>query len=358
MLLINPIIKIILALSLVLSATPFNYEPPKATVMVVGDIMMHTPLIYSGYDEDIKKYLYDSFFSEVEPIFSQADFVIGNLETPLAGPKTGFSGYPRFNSPKEIALALKQVGVNVLTTANNHSMDKWETGLIQTLNHLDDYEILHTGTYRSIEEKEQPLILEANDMKIGLIANTYGTNGLSVPKDKPYLVNMLDLETIREDVERLKAKNVDYIMAMIHFGTEYQRFPNEVQKKWVDDLFNIGVDFVLGSHPHVVQPLEIFRGDDSQSDKGVIYSLGNFLSNQRWDWKDYGIILKLSLEKDIKTKKVRIKEVSVVPTYVNISWVNGKREYKVIPLKNEKVDIDSKIWSNGRELVKHVVNTN
>jgi len=353
----NSILKIILFLSLIFSAVPPNIPPTELRVMVVGDIIMHSPIISAGYDPNIKGYNYEDIFTQVQPIFAQADLVIGNLEGPLGGADLGYSGYPRFNAPKELAAALKIAGVDVLTTANNHSMDQWEKGLTKTLDHLDEYEIKHTGTFRTEEEKATPLIIEVNEIKIGIIANTYGTNGLPVPEDKPYMVNLLDLDTIREEVVRLQENNVDYIMAMIHYGPEYIRLPSAEQLEWTDQLLDLGVDFVLGSHPHVVQPLRIITGDENQSDQGVIYSLGNFLSNQQWDWKDYGIILDLTLEKDHNKQTIKLKNITVIPTYVQISSVNGQRKYQVLPIIEEnKESIAQEIWSNGQELVEFVFN--
>lgn len=322
-------------------------------VMVVGDIMMHKPVTYAGYNYKTKQFNFDSFFSEVKPIFLQSDWVIGNLETPLGGEDLGFSGYPRFNAPKELASSLKQAGFNVLTTANNHSLDKWEKGLVNTLIHLDEFEILHTGTARTQEEREKPLILEANQIKIGLIAYTYGTNGLPVPKNKPYLVNLLDISQVEKDVQILREENVDYIMAMVHFGNEYHRFPSEEQKQWTKDLYKFGVDFVLGSHPHVVQPIEISEDD---ANKAVIYSLGNFISDQRWEWKDYGLILHLILEKNVIKNETRIKEIKAIPTYVQKDRSKGRVEYRIIPIIEQNELINKTIKANGESLLRHVFN--
>lgn len=324
-------------------------------IMVVGDVLMHIPLTKAGYNRQTDQYQFESFFQQVKPIFAKADFVIGNLETPLAGKEKGFSGYPRFNAPKEIALALKNAGVNVLTTANNHSFDQGEQGLIKTLDHLDEYQILHTGSFRTQSERDIPLILEKDGFKIGLIAYTYGLNGFIKPKDKPYLVNTLDLEAVASDVKRLKENHVDYILAMIHYGTEYQRVPNDLQKKWTEDLMANGVDFVLGSHPHVVQPLQVIKGDNRQSDRGVVYSLGNFLSNQQGDWKDYGIILDLLLEKNRSNQKITLKEINAIPTYVKNVWEKGKKIVEIIPIVQGNKNIQKQIVNRGNELVQHVM---
>jgi len=347
----GPTMQMFFLISTLVTAIP-EIEEPVARVMVVGDIMMHSPVTTSGYDAKNGNYDFSSIFSEVEPIFDQADLVIGNLETPVAGEQVGYSGYPRFNAPTEIIYDLKDAGVDVLTTANNHSMDQWESGAINTINNLDKAGILHTGTFKSKEEREEPLVIDVNGIKIGIIAYTYGTNGMPVPKDKPYLVNLLDLKSIEDDVKRLKSKDVDYIIAMIHYGNEYQRIPSNVQIEWTDKMLEMGVDFVLGSHPHVVQPLKLTQGDATKSDSGVIYSLGNFLSNQKLNWKDYGIILDLKLEKDIITQTVELAEVNVIPTYVDIYWNKGKKEYKIIPI-DDNSGLNDTIISNGKELLDH-----
>lgn len=356
--LLNPILKIIFMLSLVMQTAYLSINPPEVRIMVVGDIMMHTPVIYAGYEDGTNEYDFSNMFTDMKPIFDEADLVIGNLETPLAGKEKGYSGYPRFNAPDELAFALKEAGFDVLTTANNHSMDKNADGVVHTLDVLDANNLIHTGTFRSQEEKDKSLIIEVDGIKLGLISYTYGTNGLPVPEDKPYMVNLLDLESIEEDVTRLKNNDVDYILAMIHFGYEYHRTQSEEQEKWTNDLFDLGVDFVLGSHPHVVQPMQKIVGQNNTSDKGVIYSLGNFLSNQRGDWKDYGVLLDIVLEKDVRNDKVVIKDLSVISTYVDIYRENGKREYLVVPIIEGNDELDTQIVQNGEELVEHVFNYN
>ncbi len=321
---------------------------PQIEIMVVGDIMMHTPVTNAGYNPVTKEYNYDTYFDEVKSIFAQADWVIGNLETPLAGQAMGYNGYPRFNAPMEIAQSLKEAGVDVLTTANNHSLDQFEKGLVKTLDHLDELEILHTGTFRTEEERNKPLILEKKGISIGVIAYTYGTNGIPLPKNKPYMVNVYNLEKIKEDLKKLEEAEVDYIVAMIHYGDEYQRFPSETQKQWTSELMELGVDFVLGSHPHVVQPLEILNG------KGVIYSLGNFISDQRWEWKDYGTILYLHLQKDAIKNRVELVEADAIPTYVLKTRTQGKINYRILPLKEKNPLIEEEVWLKGQELFEHI----
>ncbi len=342
-------------LSLLFTFSPPNTGSQEARVMVVGDVMMHAPVTASGYNANNHSFQFDSVFQEVKPILTQADLVIGNLETPLAGEGEGYSGYPLFNAPKEIAIALKNSGFDVLTTANNHVLDQHPNGTMQTLSYLDQYGLKHTGSFRNPTERNEPLIVNVNGLRIGIIAYTYGTNGLPIPKDKPYIVNVLNLDQMKNDVNRLKSIRADYILAMIHYGTEYQRLPNDVQRKWTKDMKDIGVDFVLGSHPHVVQTLELDKGYPGRSDRGVIYSLGNFLSGQTGDWKDYGMILDLKLKKNFLSHKVEIENASMVPTYVAQYSQNGKRKYQIRPLNNQNENVDPTIMAKGKELIQHVM---
>jgi len=343
-----------LMLSFFFFFTPINNNQ-EARVMIVGDVMMHAPVTASGYNASTHGYQFDYMFQQVKPILNQADLVIGNLETPLAGEGQGYSGYPLFNAPEDIALSLKNAGFDVLTTANNHVLDQQTNGTFQTLNYLDQYGLKHTGSFRSPTERNQPLILKVNGLKIGIIAFSYGTNGIPIPKDKPYIVNILNLGKIEQDVTLLKNNHVDYILAMVHYGTEYQRLPNELQKKWTKDMMNLGVDFVLGSHPHVVQTLELFNGNTGKPTRGVIYSLGNFLSGQIGDWKDYGMILDLTLKKNAITHKVEIQKASVIPTHVAKYTQNGRRKYQIRPLNKLGQNVDPTIMAKGKELVAHVM---
>jgi len=337
---------IIISFILPIEDLSIDFSPKKIRVMAVGDIMMHHPITKSGFKKDENEYDFKPIFAQVKPIFNEADIVVANLETPLADQKIGFSGYPLFKAPKELALAIKESGIDLVTTANNHAFDQGEQGLKETLDILDSYGVMHTGTYRSQEEKDSPLIIDVKGVKLGIVSYTYGTNGLNVPNDKKYLVNRLEINQLKSDLSILKKKDVDYIIALVHFGIEYKRFPNEVQKQWVNEMYTQGIDLVIGSHPHVVQPF----------DKFVIYSLGNFLSNQTGNWKDYGIILDLTLEESRSNKKVELSTVEVIPTYVKRSWHNGTRNYEIIPLtEKNKESIAPEIWNNGQILIKHVI---
>jgi poly-gamma-glutamate capsule biosynthesis protein CapA/YwtB (metallophosphatase superfamily) len=310
--------------------------PPKSSylhVMAVGDIMMHMPQVDAGWSS--KGYDFASYFEDVKPLFAQADLVLGNLETTLSGPDVGFSGYPRFNSPDELADALQEAGFDVMTTANNHSLDRGEKGLKRTLEQLQRVGLKHTGTFKSAEDRNNHLIVTKNYISVAMLSYTYGTNGLPVPAGKEYLVNLLDEQKMERDIKKVKEMGADIVAVSIHFGHEYHRKPSEDQKEWVNRLFQWGADLIFGSHPHVVQPFEVRKWvtEEGQLKQGVvIYSLGNFISNQRKEPRDIGGIISVQIQKT--GDSIDIQEVQFIPTWVHRYWNGNNREYRILPMRD------------------------
>lgn len=316
----------------------------KINIAAVGDIMMHLPQVTAGYNGKTKTYNFDSVFAPVRDYLEQADITIGNLETTLSGANKEYTGYPLFNSPDEIASALKNVGFDILTTSNNHSLDRRTYGVNRTLDVLDELELLHTGTARNKEERDKLLIVEVKGIKIAFMAYTYGTNG--IPIEKEYQVNLIDKEKMLKDIAKAKKEKVDVICMSVHFGNEYQRKQNKKQEELVDFLFKNGVDIVLGSHPHVLQPMEmrtIKTVDGKDKEVFVIYSLGNFVSNQRDRYKDAGVILNIELQKNFDTGITTIEKVEYTPTWVDRSTINNKRGYRILPIESSLKDHKDKL---------------
>ncbi len=202
--------------------------------------------------------------------------LFGNLETTFAGEARGYDGYPRFNSPAELGVSIKNIGIDVVSTANNHSMDTNESGVIATLDALDEIGLSHTGTYRSKEEQDKVLIKEVNGIKIAFISFTYGTNGIPVPSGKSYLVNLIDEELMLEQINLAKKENPDIICASMHWGIEYSQKQSKEQEKQADFLFQNGVDIIIGNHAHVVEPMEkktIVLADGTEKEVFVVYAL-------------------------------------------------------------------------------------
>jgi len=312
----------------------------EAKLIAVGDIMMHLPQTRSGYDAETNTYNYDSFFSEITP-FLQGDWVIGNLETPLAGEDLRYTGFPEFNAPPELADSLKLAGFNILTTTNNHSLDRREKGILRTLDNLRSRGLIPVGTAATPEEAEEITMVTHHDITMAILAYTYGTNGIPIPEGKPYLVSMINETRMIADIKKARVLGAELITVALHFGNEYQSDPTEEQKLLVDTLFQAGADIILGSHPHVIQPYEIVEvtTDEGVHKKGVvIYSMGNFISNQdrflnRNKPTDVGVIFEVGIRKLYPDQTVELSEVKAIPTYVHKYKDNGKSQYRILPLE-------------------------
>ncbi len=319
----------------------------EAKLIAVGDIMMHLPQTKSGYDAASQTYNFDSFFTEISP-FLKGDWVIGNLEVPLVG-DLPYTGYPQFNAPPELADSLKLAGFNILTTTNNHSLDRREKGVLATLDNLKSRGIIPVGTAATPEEAEVITMVTHQDVTMAILAYTYGTNGIPIPEGKPYLVSLIDEPRMKTDIKKARELGAELITVALHFGNEYQSQPSEEQQLLVDLLFQAGADIILGSHPHVVQPYEIVEitTDGGIQKKGVvIYSMGNFISNQdRFLNKnkptDVGVIFEVGIRKHYPDLAVELTEVKAIPTYVHKYKTNGASRYRVLPLEftlSERVD--------------------
>lgn len=311
----------------------------QATLIAVGDIMMHSPQLTSAYSVANATYSFESYFEALDG-YLDGEWVIGNLETPMAGKDAGFSGYPQFNAPEQLADALKNAGFHILSTANNHSLDRREAGVRQTIAFLEEREIYHTGTARSEAEAAEPLIITKNDIRAAFLSYTYGTNGIPVPTGKAYLVNLIDEERIRQDVNNAREQGADLVVVSMHFGHEYHRQPSEEQKQLSHTIIRAGADIILGSHPHVVQPYEWIKTKDEtgQMRRGiVIYSLGNFISNQGPDqgtakYTDVGVIFSLPVSKQFPEGSITLGEPVTISTWVHKYFDNGKRKYRILPI--------------------------
>ena len=305
--------------------TPSNFRN-EVKLIAVGDIMMHFPQIKAGKNQN--GYDYSHFFDEVSPILKKGDITIGNLETTLAGKKYDYSGYPRFNAPQILAKNLKDAGFTILNTSNNHSLDRFEKGVINTIDSLNNNNLNHIGTSNSKERNNYPLIINKKGINLAFFSYTYGTNGISIPKNKDYLVNLIDKDLIKNDLKLIENREIDFKIIYLHFGNEYKTYPNNYQKKLVTWLFENGFDVVLGSHPHVLQPMETYTINAEK--KFVIYSLGNFISNQRDKYRDSSIILEMDFEKNYLNGKTNMKDINYHPTWVYRYYDKNKYNYKIL----------------------------
>ncbi len=297
------------------------------TLLFIGDIMGHDAQIISAYDSITQSYYYDEVLEPLKPILEKPDFTIANLEVTLAGKP--HKGYPQFSSPDELALACKDAGMDVLVTANNHSCDRGKQGILRTCDVLDFQGLKHTGTFRNQADKDTMnlLILENGNIKVGLLNYTYGTNGLPFPK--PSIVNLIDLDSMKKDIDKAKNENLDKLIVMMHWGLEYQTEANKEQKDVAEFLFQNGVDVIIGSHPHVIQPMEYYSATENQKERMVVYSLGNFVSNQRKFRTDGGAMVEFTFTKDSTGTSISDKGYHL--TWVNKKTVEGKSKFEILP---------------------------
>lgn len=303
-------------------------QDSKLNLLFAGDIMGHDSQIESAKTGDI--YNYDTCFSFLQNYLQKADIAIANLEVSLAGEP--YKGYPQFSSPDALALNAGKAGFDLFITANNHSLDRGKTGLERTLKILDNNYLIHTGTFENKVERARtyPLIIEKNGIRLAILNYTYGTNGLKV--SKPNIVNYIDTAIIRSDLEKARAARPDFIIATIHWGLEYQRIQNKKQEETALFILKNGADAIIGSHPHVVQPVKSYTIDGEE--KIVVYSLGNFISNQRKRFTDGGIIFTMNLKKKENTT---ISTFSYLPVWVyKPKKKSGGNHFVIIPSNLEK----------------------
>ena len=281
----------------------------KLSLIMVGDALLHGSVYRDAYKNGV--YNFDSQLEYIKPIVQNYDLAFYNQESILGGTELGLSDYPTFNSPWEFGDAMINSGFNLVSLANNHTMDRGEKAVLNSCEYWKSKEdVLAVGSYCSKEDSEAIQIREKNGIKYTLLAYTYGTNGISVPQGKEYLVNLYSDEKAKSDIAKVKDK-VDLLIVSMHCGTEYRTEPTEEQKREAEYLSSLGVDIIIGTHPHVIEPITYIN------DTLVIYSLGNFISAQSTN-NDYNTMVELMTSVDI------IKEEKDGQTIIKLDNLNNE----------------------------------
>lgn len=318
-----------------LFSSALNAQSDTVSLIFAGDIMGHLPQIKSAEVIPNKKYNYEPCFRYIKPVLESADIAIGNLELTLPG-QPPYQGYPMFRSPDQLAADLKQAGFDILVTANNHSNDSRGQGVKHTIEVLRREGFLHTGTFRNQKERDAfyPLMIYKKNFKIALLNYTYDTNG--VPTEAPTVVNLIDTVQIAADLAEARARKPHYIIVVMHWGIEYQLKENATQRQLARFLIRNGADMIIGAHPHVVQPVRVERApgpDGKPKDVLVVYSLGNFISNQVKPHTDGGILYQVELVKTNGMAGVTLNRHGYVPVYRYIHKPAGaKSTYYTLPI--------------------------
>lgn len=330
-------------------------------LLAVGDIMFHKPQIQAARIEG-GGYDFNPVFTYVREYIENADLALANYETVTVSNRE-YSGYPRFNSPIETIQALKEAGFDILSTANNHSLDQGKEGIRSTIEAIAHYGLRHVGT--NLDKDLKPLIVDVKGIQIGVMSYTYGLNGLESllsEEELSYMVNLIDEGRIREEIKRLKEAGADIIISYIHWGNEYQHEPSQQQMSLGRKLVDWGVNIVLGSHPHVIQKAEILESNGK--DNLILYSMGNFLSNQREvtmgnPYTEDGVMVRISLEKDMHLNETRIVEIEYIPTWVYRYSEGGRLKYEILPSEEVLagslgIDLDSYIMDRVKKSYRDV----
>ncbi|MFL5753301.1 MAG: CapA family protein, partial [Bacteroidia bacterium] len=307
------------------------------TLSLVGDLMCHKPQSSNAKKAD-GTYDFNPCFAYVKPYLSKADLTIGNLETTFGGPQLPYAGYPAFNSPDDYAKALKENGFDFLCTANNHSMDTGEEGILRTLEIVKKNGLGYTGTFTSGADHDSLRILTIKGIKLGILNYTYGTNGSYPKSEHKYMLNVIDSATITDEVSRIKQAGAELVLVFYHFGVENAAEPTQAQKDAVKFAWQAGAQLIIGAHPHVIGPTKWLAPYGTNRDSSfVAYSLGNFISNQYWRYTDAGVILSLNIQKSADGR-ISVKSASYLPTWVYRAEKPAMKQHIVLPceLANDK----------------------
>lgn len=316
------------------SPTPWVDIVETVQLLAVGDNLIHEGLYKTGMRED-GEWNYDHVYQYVKEDVEAADIAVINQETIFIEDRSRLSAYPMFGSPPEIGDALVETGFDVVLHASNHTMDKGKEGVWDTINFWKNQhpEITVLGINESPEAQQEITVVESKGIRFAMLNYTYGLNGLSMPEDQPYLINMLDKEKVAADIA--KAKEVaDLVVAFCHMGDEYVYEPSDYAKNWVDFLLEQGVDISINAHPHVLEPYTMLEDEDGHR-MLTYYSVGNFISTQNQVPRLLGGMAKIYIEKRTKedgTVEISIKDYTLEPLVTH--WNYGTMEFGVYKLED------------------------
>ena len=305
------------------------FVPDEVSLVMVGDNLLHTPLIRNAERED-GTLNFDSLYEEMVPYFQEADISVIVQETVLGGKELGYSGYPMFNSPQEVGDSLVRAGFDVVLHSTNHALDKGAKGVENTLEFWKKYpDITVLGINESIEKQNSITYLEKNNIKFALLNYTDSTNGIAKPYGKEYLVNTVNEERIKNDLA-IAEQNAEFTIVFMHWGTEYSLKETEFQTNLATMMCENGADLILGSHPHVLEPVKWVEAENGNKAL-VYYSLGNYVSRQKEANNLLGGMASVKISRN-KDDSLYIKEASIMPIVTHYN--TNSRGFRVYPLKD------------------------
>lgn len=350
------------------SPDPDRPEYTDITITAVGDILIHNTVYYAAYNPQTDSYDFRSQFQYVKPYLEKADITLANLETTVSGKELGFSGYPQFNTPDSIIDALKDSGVDILTGANNHRLDKGIKGFYRTIETVRGKGLDIIGV-KAREEEKSYVIKDIKGIPTAFLNFGYGypladggvdINGLILPSDMTGLMDTFNPEdpesavlSISKAIREARNEGAVIVIVCLHWGNEYHRQPNALQQEMASRLVSEGADLILGGHPHVLQPAVIMTSPEGKQ-VPVFYSLGNFISDQRKEtvndiYTEQGVIASVTFRVE-KGGLPKVVQTEIIPTWVNKKTVKNRLVYEVIPTEEAMTDKERFPLINNHDL--------
>jgi len=324
--------------------TETHFRESYLTIVAAGDNLFHDVMIRDGEEGN-----FEPIYREIQPLVQAADIAFINQETLLAGKDYDFSGYPRFNSPQKIGRAIAAAGFNVINHATNHIMDKGEKAITATLDFWDTINrITVLGIHRSEEERSFPVLIVKNNITIGFLGYTYGTNGIPVPREKPFLVSLINTEIMEKEIDALRPL-CDFLVVSMHWGDEYNHNPVKEQENFAAFLAEHRVDLVIGHHPHVLQSIEYILRPDGRF-MLCFYSLGNLVSAQTQNPTLLGALAYIRIKKTgpapggKEPDGIIFMDAGAIPIVTH--YEKDFTEFKVYPLYDYSDELLDKHWKN------------
>lgn len=349
------------------------YKVSTAKIGSAGDILVHNPVLKAAYSSSSGEYDFNNIYDEIEDTINGCDYFVANLEVTLGGSSKKYSGYPVFNCPDSMVDAAKNAGIDCLLTANNHSYDTGKNGFLRTQEVIDKKQLDRVGS-RLEESDKRYLVKEVNGISFGFICYTYETvaqqsgrkalNGILMTEDTQDLINSFSYEKldsfyeeIEDQLSKMKSDGAEVLTVYMHWGDEYNLTGNSWQKQIAQKLCDMGVDVIIGGHPHVVEPMELLESSDGGHKTVCVYSVGNFVSNQRREYMNLntghtedGLVFTMTFSK-YSDGTVEFEDIEAIPTWVHLYTEGGSKVYSIVPLngdfKDDAADLGLTKTSNG-----------
>ena len=324
-----------------------DIEFPDKVINIVstGDILCETGILEDAYNEETGAYEFSQMFTDVKQYIENADLTVSSLETNFVeGEK--YSGRLQYNAPLTLLETMKDLGIDIINTANNHSLDYGFKSIESTINKIQEAGLENVGTYKNEEDSTKILIKEVKGIKIAFLAYTYGiTSNPKNLQEAPYSLNLIQKEKMAADIKKSKDQGADFTFVLMHWGDVESSVQNNEQKELADFLFQNGADFIFGTHPASIQPMEV-RENSQGKNIFIAYSTGNLISSREYENSNIEMILNIEITKDAETGETRLSKVTYTPVYLLDRGKNAEDRYKLLDVKTEIENYENRSQKN------------